>query len=152
MFSKFKKEAKDALRGNYGVFIILMILELLVPGTFLIWFGLGAILTGLTVLMVSGLTLSTQVLVFVIMSLICVAFGIFVYAKVFGKNKEEELNQKTGANRYIGSRFTVIEPIKNGRGKIAVGDSVWIAISDKEFKEGDEITVTGVKGTQLIVE
>lgn len=132
--------------------VILMILELLVPGTFLIWFGLGAILTGLTVLMVSGLTLSTQVLVFVIMSLICVAFGIFVYAKVFGKNKEEELNQKTGANRYIGSRFTVIEPIKNGRGKIAVGDSVWIAISNKDFKKGDEITVTGVKGTQLIVE
>lgn len=32
MFSKFKKEAKDALRGNYGVFIILMILELIISG------------------------------------------------------------------------------------------------------------------------
>ncbi len=132
--------------------VILMILELLIPGTFLIWFGLGAILTGLTVLMFSGLSVSAQLLIFVIMSLICVAFGIFVYAKIFGPNKENDANKKTGANRYIGSRFTVVEPIKNGRGKITVGDSVWIALSDKDFKKGDEITVIGVKGTQLIVE
>ena len=132
--------------------VILMILELLIPGTFLIWFGLGAILTGLTVLMFSGLSVSAQLLIFVIMSLICVAFGIFVYAKIFGPNKENDSNKKTGANRYIGSRFTVVDPIKNGRGKIAVGDSVWIALSDKDFKKGDEITVVGVKGTQLIVE
>lgn len=132
--------------------VILMILELLVPGTFLIWFGLGAILTGLTILIFTGLSASTQLLIFVIMSLICVAFGIFVYAKIFGKNKDNEHNKKTGAHRYVGNRFTVAEPFKNGRGKITVGDSVWIAVSDKEFKKGDEVTVIDVKGTQLIVE
>lgn len=131
--------------------VILMILELLVPGTFLIWFGLGAILTGLTALLFSGLTVSVQLLIFVIMSLICVSFGIFVYAKIFGKNKDDERNKKTGAHRYIGNRFTVVEPIKNGRGKITVGDSVWIALSDHNFKKGDEVTVVDVKGTQLIV-
>ncbi|MBR5130174.1 MAG: NfeD family protein [Alphaproteobacteria bacterium] len=131
--------------------VILMILELLIPGTFLIWFGLGSILTGLTVLMFSGITLSIQLLIFVIMSLICVTFGILVYTKIFGKNKENEHNKKTGAHRYVGARFIVVEPIKNGRGKIAVGDSVWIALSDNDFKKGDEVTVIDVKGTQLIV-
>ena len=132
--------------------IILMILELLVPGTFLIWFGLGAILTGFTVLIFSGLTVSVQLLIFVIMSIMCVSFGIFVYTKIFGKNKDNEHNKKTGAHRYIGNRFTVVEPIKNGRGKIAVRDSVWIALSNHDFKKGEEVTVIDVKGTQLIVE
>ena len=132
--------------------VILMILELLVPGTFLIWFGLGAVLTGLSVFIFSGLSVSAQLLIFVIMSLICVAFGILVYAKIFGKNKEDDHNKKTGAHRYVGQHFTVIEPIKNGRGKISVGDSVWIATSNKDFKKGDEVTVIDVKGTQLIVE
>lgn len=131
--------------------VILMILELLVPGTFLIWFGLGSLLTGLTVLIFSGLTISVQLFIFVIMSLICVTLGILVYTKIFGKNKENEHNKKTGAHRYVGGRFIVVEPIKNGRGKIAVGDSVWIALSDNNFKKGDEVTVIDVKGTQLIV-
>jgi membrane protein implicated in regulation of membrane protease activity len=131
--------------------VILMILELLVPGTFLIWFGLGCLLTGLTVLIFSELTLSIQLLIFVIMSLICVTFGIFIYAKIFGKNKDNEHHKKTGAHRYIGNRFIVVEPIKNGRGKITIGDSVWIALSDNNFKKGDEVTVVDVKGTQLIV-
>lgn len=132
--------------------IILMIAELFIPGTFMVWFGMGAVLTGLTVLLFSGLTLTAQLLIFVIMSLVCVAFGIFVYAKIFGKNKDADHDKKTGAHRYIGQTFTVCDTFKNGRGKITVGDSVWIALSDKNFKKGDEVTVMDVKGTQLVVE
>lgn len=132
--------------------VILMILELLIPGTFMIWFGFGAILTGITLLFISGMSISSQLFVFVIMSMICVAFGIVIYAKIFGKNKENNHNKKTGAHRYIGNRFIVAESFKNGRGKVTVADGVWIAISNKNFKKGDEITVTDVKGTQLIVE
>ena len=132
--------------------IILMILELIIPGTFMVWFGLGALLTGLTIFIFSGLNIATQLFVFVIMSVICVIFGIFIYEKIFGKNKDEDHNKKTGAHRYIGHTYTVCEDFKNGRGKITVGDSVWLAISDKNYKKGDDVTVKNVNGTQLIVE
>ena len=132
--------------------VILMIAELFVPGTFMIWFGFGALLTGLTTLIFGTLGIYTQLFIFVILSLICVTFGIFVYGKIFGPNKDDDRNKKTGAHRYIGQTFTVCETFKNGRGKITVGDSVWIALSNKNFKKGDDVTVTDARGTQLIVE
>lgn len=132
--------------------IVLMIAELFVPGTFMIWFGFGALLTGLTILFFSALSITAQLFIFSVMSVICVAFGIFIYAKIFGPNKDNDRNKKTGAHRYIGNTYTVCENFKNGRGKITVGDSVWIALSDKNFKKGDDVTVTNVDGTQLIVE
>ncbi len=132
--------------------ILLIILELYVPGVFMVWFGLGAILTGLLVSLLSLYAPFTQILLFILMSVLSTVFGFFVYKKVFGKNKEIQKNHEVGASRYIGKRFIVAETIKNGKGKVAVGDSVWIALSDKTIQKGEEVVVKDTKGTQLIVD
>ena len=143
---------------NFGVWgwlsfgVILMILELFVPGAFMIWFGFGALLTGIFVALFNPLTAGMQILIFTLMSVFSVAFGIFVYAKIFGKNKESAGSLKTGAKRFIGQTFVVSETIKNGKGKVNVADTVWLAKSDKKIEKGSQVVVKDVTGTVLIVD
>lgn len=135
-----------------SVGLLLMIAELFIPGTFVMWFGFGAILTGLVVGIVGELSVAMQLLIFVIMSVISLCLGIFVYGKVFGPNKEKGNESRTGAQRLIGKTFIVSEAIQNGKGKVAVGDTVWLARAKRKIAKGTEVVVVGVDGTQLLIE
>ena len=131
--------------------LILMILELFIPGTFIVWFGFGAVLTGL----VNGLyplSIAGQLGFFALFSAISVFFGFFVYKKLFGANKQKGTQDQVGAHRYIGQSFKVVEPIVEGTGKVAVGDTVWLAKSNKDIAKGKMVKVVDAKGTVLIVE
>ena len=143
--------------SNWGIWgwmsfgLILMILELFIPGTFIIWFGFGAVLTGL-MCGIFTLSLSAQLGFFVLFSAISVIFGFFVYRKIFGANKTKGTQDQVGAHRLIGQFFKVVEPIVEGTGKVAVGDTVWLAKSDKDIAKGKMVKVVDAKGTVLIVE
>ena len=131
--------------------LILMILELIIPGTFVIWFGFGGIVTGLILIFVP-LSVNGQLATFAVCSTISVLFGFFVYKRIFGANKEVGQRNKVGAQKYIGQSFKVVEEIDDDAGKIAVGDTVWLAKSNHHIAKGKRAKVVGVKGTILIVE
>lgn len=131
--------------------LILMILELFVPGTFVIWFGFGAVATGLVLAFVP-LSVSGQLATFAVCSAISLCFGFFVYKRIFGANKEVAQKNKTGAQKYIGQTFKVTEDIGDDLGKVAVGDTVWLAKSDHSIAKGQRAKVVAVEGTILIVE
>ena len=132
--------------------VLLMIAELFVPGVFVMWFGFGAVLTGLITALAGGLSVAMQLLIFVIMSVISLIFGLSVYKKIFGPNKEKGNDTRTGAQRLIGKVFIVSEAIQNGKGKVTVGDTVWLARSKRKIAKGAEVVVVDVDGTQLLVE
>ena len=144
--------------SNWGVWawlsigVLLMIAELFVPGVFIMWFGFGAILTGLITGLVSDLSVAMQLWTFVVMSVISLGLGIFVYGKIFGPMKEKGNETRTGAQRLVGKTFIVSEAIQNGKGKVIVGDTVWLARSKKKIAKGAEVVVVDVDGTQLLVE
>ena len=131
--------------------LVLMILELFIPGTFIVWFGFGAVATGL-LLSLFDLSATAQIGFFALFSSISVFFGFFVYKKLFGTNKQTGTEERVGAKKYIGQSFKVVEPIVEGTGKVAVGDTVWLAKSDKDIAKGKMVKVVDVKGTILIVE
>lgn len=131
--------------------LVLMIAELIIPGTFVVWFGFGAVVTGI-LHGIFDLSSTAQIGFFALFSAISVAFGFFVYKKVFGANKKTGNENKVGAQKYIGQTFKVVEPIVEGSGKVAVGDTVWLARSNKEIEKGKMVKVVDVKGTILIVE
>ncbi len=131
--------------------LVLMILELAVPGTFIMWFGFGGVLTGL-ILAFIPLSINGQLATFAICSAISIFFGFFVYKKIFGANKEVGQQNKVGAKKYIGQSFKVVEAIDDGSGKVAVGDTVWLAKSNHPIAKGKRAKVVDVKGTILIVE
>lgn len=131
--------------------LILMILELIMPGTFIMWFGFGAILTGVLT-GIFELAGNAQIATFVVCSIISVIGGFFVYKKLFGANKDVGTEEKVGAHKYIGETVKVAQAIQDGSGKVAVGDTVWLARSEKDIPKGRKVKVVAVKGTVLIVE
>jgi len=131
--------------------LVLMILELILPGTFIIWFGFGAVATGIVLAFVP-LSLNAQLATFAICSTISVFLGSFVYKKLFGLNKQVGQQDKIGAQKYIGQSFKVVEAIDEDKGKVAVGDTVWLAKSSRPIAKGKRVKVVAVEGTILIVE
>lgn len=114
---------------NWGILgIILLLLELVFPGVFLVWFGLGALLTAFFTLLFSGWLLITtwemQTILFLIFSVILVLIG----RNFFRRDRETDeplLNRRT--DQIIGRIVVLDEPIVDGNGHVRVDDTIWRA-------------------------
>jgi membrane protein implicated in regulation of membrane protease activity len=104
---------------------VLMGLEIFAPGAFMIWIGFGAALTGVFAWIFPGIGIELQLLFFAIFSVILAVIG-----------------RKT---------VMVTKAIKNGKGKVRVGDTEWLA-AGPNAKEGESVKVVGAQGTTLEVE
>ena len=134
----------------FALGIFLIIVEVLLFSAVLIWFGSSAILTGL-ITMVFNISWQTQVVSFSLLSLL-----LLVFFKYFRKNtissepnKGYQLNKR--ATHYIGKTVQVSQEIKNGRGRVAVGDTSWKA-SGPDCAQGTQVIVKEVDGDRLVVE
>jgi membrane protein implicated in regulation of membrane protease activity len=129
--------------------LILIGLELLAPGVFLLWLGLAAILTGLVD---AALDLSWQVssLVFAAFSLAAVILGrMIMRPSAQADTQAAGLNQRGQA--LVGRVFTLETPIRDGEGRIRVDDSSWRVTGADRFA-GAKVRVVRVEGTTLVVD
>ncbi|WP_373089522.1 NfeD family protein [Sneathiella sp.] len=129
--------------------IALVILEVFAPSTFFLWMGIAAGLVGVVAWIFPGLRWEYEWLLFALISVISIIISRLFLSKNPGVEDNPTLNQR-GA-QYIGRRFTLSDPIRNGRGKIHVDDSQW-AVEGPDMEAGDTVIVTGVDGTLLIVD
>ena len=127
---------------------VLLALEILLPGTFMLWFGVAAFATGFVTL-VAPIGLQMQIIIFMIASLISVLIGRRMLRSDGEESDTPHLNQR-GA-RHIGETFILTEAIVNGTGKVKIGDSLW-SVTGPDSDTGTRIRVTGVEGNQLTVE
>jgi inner membrane protein len=127
---------------------VLIILETVFPGLYLLWFGLAAVATGALAL---GLDMAWawQLIVFAALAVAAVFLvRRFTTESVTG-SEEPDLNSR-GA-QYVGRIVTVEDAFQGGRGKVRVGDTLWPA-SGPDLPKGARVTVTGCVGTVLKVE
>lgn len=129
--------------------LALAVIEVLAPGTFFLWLGIAAALTGLLLLAVPGLGWELQLIVFGLLSVAAVAGGRFWVRRHPTRSEDATLNRR--GEQYVGRVFMVEEPIVNGRGTVKVGDSLWRA-DGPDLPAGARVKVTGVAGTVLRVE
>lgn len=128
---------------------IMMILELLVPGVFLLWLGLAALLTGLLLLIVPDLSGDGQLIAFAISS-VGLIYSQYIWLKRNPIATDHPMLNRRG-QQYVGRVFTLTSPIVNGEGKIQVDDSTW-KIRGADCEMGVKIIVVDVDGTVLLVE
>lgn len=127
---------------------LLIILELMVPGFFLIFFGLAAAVVGLVALAVE-ISWQVQCLLFAALSL-----GGVLFARKFWVHDSEAsdnplLNRR--AAQYVGHSYTLEQAIKNGRGKIRIGDTLW-TVEGPDLPADSQITVISAGTITLQVE
>ncbi len=133
--------------------LILLIGEVLISGTFLVWFGLAAMLVGTVTLVflndVSWWPWQTQMVVFGILSLLFVLGG----KKLFPTNRHDDMASKMNdpLGRFQGHEGMLEEPIVNGAGRVRLGDTTW-RVRGNDLPVGTKIRVTGSDGSSLIVE
>ena len=130
-----------------GAGIVLAALEMVVPGVYLVWLALAAIVTG--VLALAGSPLILQIVSFVFLSL------IFAYsAKRVLRDKPIEsadplMNNRAG--RLVGQTAVVTQAIDGGEGRVRVADGEWLA-SGPDCPVGTRVRIAGANSACLSVE
>ena len=128
---------------------ILFIIEVLLPASFFLWFGLAASLVGFILLAVPELAWEYQLLSFSLISVVSMVAFRRYFALNPIKTDQPKLNRR--GEQYVGRNFTLTEPIVNGFGKIKVDDTTW-KIEGADCDAGNKVIVTGVDGVVLQVE
>jgi membrane protein implicated in regulation of membrane protease activity len=127
---------------------ILAILEIFVPGVFLVWIAAAAAITGV-VMAVVPLALPFQLVLFGLLSAAAVYAGRRQYERNLVPSADPLLNDRVA--RLIGQTVTVETAIDGGAGRVRVGDGVWNA-RGPDAPAGARVRVTGGQGTCLTVE
>ena len=143
-----------SLLGNMSVSLwlllglALMIAEALVPGVFLIWFGLGAFCAAGLLALIPALDWHWQWVFFGVMSTTALVGGRAWRARHPVEHDHPTLNRR--GQQYVGRQFTLHAPIVDGIGRLQVDDTVWRVAGDN-LPAGTRVEVAGVDGTLLQV-
>lgn len=132
--------------------ICLMAAEMLLPSFILLWFGAGAIVTGLTLLLMP-ISITVQVTLWTISSVVFTVLW-FKFLKPLSVDKT-----KAGlpADKIVNETGMIIKRPANGqRGMMRfatpkLGNEEWQIICDEDINVGDRARVINVSGNALIV-
>lgn len=129
--------------------LVLLLLELVVPGLIIIFFGAGAWITALC-LKLFNIGINVQLIVFLVSSLLCLALlRKYLKKRFFGED-----NIKTGVldDEFIGKTATSISELKTGlNGKVAFKGTIWNAISDTDVKANTPVKIIAKESITLHV-
>jgi len=126
--------------------VVLFGLELLIPGFFLIWFGVAAAIVGVTVL-AFDIAWAWQLLMFGGLAVLV----LLVAGRFSGRDSADSGRFTDRASQLIGQQYRLHHPIENGRGVLLVGDSQW-SVRGPDCPRGVTVRVVGAQGTYLLVE
>jgi len=130
--------------------LLLFVLEMLIPGFVLMWFGVGALLVGGLLFIFPEMTWQWQFFIFALFSLLSLTGW-----KYWSRNNPADdpesgvLNQRGRA--LIGRETILIEPIVNGVGRIQVDDTFW-RVNGADMDTGKLVRIVEVEGATLKVE
>ncbi|MDO8837330.1 MAG: NfeD family protein [Parvibaculum sp.] len=127
---------------------VFAIVELVAPGVLFIWIAAAAAAVGVLTLLLDP-PLLVQLAIFAVLSVAFVWASRRYLTRNLAESDHPTLNQR-GAG-YIGQIFTVEQEIRNGRGKLRVGDGLWLA-QGADAPAGARVKVVGADGSTLIVE
>jgi membrane protein implicated in regulation of membrane protease activity len=128
--------------------VLLLILEVIAPGFFLVFLGAAAMATGLFTLLFD-LGTASQLALFALYAVIAVLVGRRFYANRTSDSTDPLLNDRAG--RMVGKVVTVVEAVDEHSGRVRVGDSEWSARGGPAAP-GTRVRITGIDGNCLTVE
>jgi len=128
--------------------VLLLILEVIAPGFFLVFLGAAAMATGLFTLLF-GLGTAPQLALFALYAVIAVLVGRRFYANRTADSTDPLLNDRAG--RLVGKSVTVVATVDEHSGRVRVGDSEWSARGGPA-QVGERVRITGIDGNCLKVE
>ena len=127
--------------------LILLALELVLPGGILLWLGVAALATGIASALVA-ISGPVQFLIFGVLAIASIA--LWLRLRPNGTPSDRPLlNQR--ARRYVGQEVVLNEPIRDGFGRIVLDDTTW-RIQGPNLAAGQKIRIVDADGAVLKVE
>ena len=129
---------------------LLLILELTSGDFFILCFAIGAAIT--TLLSLTGMGFLWQLLLFAILSVLCLFFVRPVMLRYFHRNDPD---RKSNADALIGQEGRVSETIvADGYGRVAIDGDDWKAVSadGREIAKGSKVRVVSRDSIIITVE
>ena len=136
--------------GSWNWFILaalLLLIEILAPGMFMLWLGLSAILVGIISSAVVW-SWQAQLIAFAVFSIAAVPAWRHFARKVEKPADSPFLNRR--AEGYVGREFTLDKPIVGGVGTIRIDDTVW-RVTGPDVPAGSRVRIAR-EGAALMVE
>src|SRR5579871_5100409 len=124
--------------------LLLLGIEILAPGVFMMWLGLAALGAGLITFFI-GIGFEFQVVAFALLSAVSLAIGLRF------RHPPARLNTQHAG---LAGRSTTALTFHGREGRVRLGDSDWAARVPTDVAEpaaGSRMRVEGVDGTVLIV-
>jgi inner membrane protein len=130
---------------------ILLAIEVMAPGTFILWLGVSAILVGVISFVIEW-SWQTQGVAFAVLAVI----SVVLWWRLGRRGKQDAdgddqafLNRR--AHGFVGRVFTLDKPIVDGGGTVRIGDTVW-RITGPDWAAGRRIKNARADGATLFVE
>ncbi|MCO7516077.1 NfeD family protein [Pseudomonas guariconensis] len=127
----------------FGVALIL--LELVLPTFFILWFGIGAVLVALIALLAPSLQLDMQVLLWVLLSSVTTA----LWFKLFRRKKPDVRWTADSVIGEVGLLTLGVSEFQKGRvrfQKPVLGNEEWVCIADSEIPAGERVRLAAIEG------
>jgi membrane protein implicated in regulation of membrane protease activity len=137
--------------GSWNWFILaalLLLIEILAPGMFMLWLGLSAILVGIISSAVVW-SWQAQLIAFAVLAIASVPAWRHFARKVEKPADSPFLNRR--AEGYVGREFTLDKPIVGGVGTIRIDDTVW-RVMGPDAPAGSRVRIARAEGAALTVE
>jgi membrane protein implicated in regulation of membrane protease activity len=133
--------------------IALMLLELLMPGFVVIFFGIGAIITAaITYFGLSG-NLTVQIVIFLVTSIVSLVLFRRKWSASFKGVVARKFKQGESIDNIIGKKAVVKEDIIPGKlqGKVEFNGTMWDVECDEHVKAGGVVEIIEQKNLKLKV-
>ncbi|MBV4539327.1 MULTISPECIES: NfeD family protein [Pseudomonas] len=127
----------------FGVALIL--LELVLPTFFILWFGIGAVLVSLIALLAPNLQLDMQVLLWVLFSSVTTV----LWFKLFRRKKADVRWTADSVIGEVGLLTASVSEFQKGRvrfQKPILGNEEWTCIADSDIAAGERVRLTAIEG------
>ena len=133
--------------------IVLTMAEIFLASFTVLWFGLGALLVGVLMLVFPALPFSAQLLLWIVLS---GGFAIFWF-RYFRPRMVDKTQAGIARDAAIGESGTVIKvPMGGQKGVVRfttplLGDDEWAFICEQPLEIGDKVFIKDFSGNTLIV-
>lgn len=127
---------------------VLLGVELIAPGVFMLWLGLAALLVGVVSFAIAW-SWQAQIIAFVVFSLAAVPLWRRISLSQKAAPNEAFLNRRSEA--FVGRVFTLEKPIVDGAGTVRIDDSIW-RVTGPDTPAGNRVKVIRADGGLLTVE
>lgn len=132
-----------------GLFILLM--EFVVPGFIIFFFGVGAWSVALTTLFFD-IPANFQLLEFMLVSIVSLVFLRNKFTNLFSGNVKSKQTIDDEMDNFIGTKVIVTQKITpNYKGRVELHGTSWIATADEEINEGEVVEIINKSNLTLEV-